>query len=67
MVPSDEYTSLVVEYFCSFGDHIWKMTEEAAGRADGRHLVDDLKFIDRATRCIGGFIDPGAARVSRPM
>ncbi|HEV2108305.1 MAG TPA: FAD-dependent oxidoreductase, partial [Thermomicrobiales bacterium] len=23
MVPGDEYTSLVVEYFCSFGDHIW--------------------------------------------
>ena len=28
MVPSDEFTSLVIEYFCSFGDHIWEMTEE---------------------------------------
>ena len=45
MVPSDEYTSLVVEYFCSFGDQIWNMTEEQLVEQTVKHLVEDLKFI----------------------
>lgn len=55
MVPSDEYTSLVVEYFCSFGDHIWNMTEEQLVEQTVKHLVEDLKFIDRG-EVIDGFI-----------
>jgi protoporphyrinogen oxidase len=55
MVPSDEYTSLVVEYFCSFGDHIWNMTEEQLVEQTVKHLVEDLHFVDRS-EFIDGFI-----------
>ena len=55
MVPSDDYTSLVVEYFCSFGDQIWNMTEEQLVEQTVKHLVDDLHFVDRS-EVIGGFI-----------
>lgn len=55
MVPSDDFTSLVIEYFCSFGDHIWEMTEEELVENAIDHLVNDLKFIDRS-EVIGGFI-----------
>mgnify|MGYP001392218877 FL=1 len=55
MVPSDEYTSLVIEYFCSFGDHIWSMTEEQLVEQSIRHLVEDMKFITR-DEVIDGFI-----------
>ena len=54
MVPSDDLTSLVVEYFCSFGDHIWTMSEEELVAQTVRHLVDDLKFIT-PDEVIGGF------------
>jgi protoporphyrinogen oxidase len=54
MVPSDEYTSLVVEYFCSFGDSIWNMTEEQLVEQTVNHLVNDLKFIT-PDEVIGGF------------
>jgi protoporphyrinogen oxidase len=54
MVPSDEYTSLVVEYFCSFGDHIWNMTEEQLVEQTVKHLVEDMRFITR-DEVIGGF------------
>jgi protoporphyrinogen oxidase len=54
MVPSDEYTSLVVEYFCSFGDHIWSMSEEELVQQTVKHLVEDLKFIT-PDEVIGGF------------
>ena len=54
MVPGDEYTSLVVEYFCSFGDHIWSMSEEALVEQTVKHLVQDLRFITR-DEVIGGF------------
>jgi protoporphyrinogen oxidase len=54
MVPSDEYTSLVVEYFCSFGDHIWNMTEEQLIEQTVKHLIEDLGFITR-DEVIGGF------------
>lgn len=55
MVPSDEYTSLVVEYFCSYGDHIWNMTEEQLVEQTVKHLVDDLHFVKR-DEFIDGFI-----------
>ena len=55
MVPSDDLTSLVVEYFCSFGDHIWSMSEEELVAQTVQHLVDDLKFIT-PDEVIGGFI-----------
>lgn len=55
MVPSDAYTSLVIEYFCSFGDHIWSMTEEQLVEQSIRHLVDDMGFI-RRDEVLGGFI-----------
>lgn len=55
MVPSDDYTSLVVEYFCSFGDSIWAMSEEQLVEQTVKHLVDDLHFIDRS-EVLGGFI-----------
>ncbi|MFN8664409.1 MAG: FAD-dependent oxidoreductase [Thermomicrobiales bacterium] len=54
MVPSDEYTSLVVEYFCSFGDHIWSMSEDELVEQTVKHLVEDLKFIT-PDEVIGGF------------
>jgi protoporphyrinogen oxidase len=55
MVPSDDYTSLVVEYFSSFGDQIWNMSEEQLVEQTVKHLVDDLHFVDRS-EVIGGFI-----------
>ena len=55
MVPSDDLTSLVVEYFCSFGDHIWSMSEQELVAQTVRHLVDDLNFIT-PDEVIGGFI-----------
>ena len=54
MVPGDDYTSLVVEYFCSFGDSIWNMTEEQLVEQTVTHLVNDLKFIT-PDEVIGGF------------
>ncbi len=55
MVPGDEYTSLVVEYFCSFGDHIWNMTEEQLVEQTVKHLIEDMGFITR-DEVIDGFI-----------
>lgn len=54
MVPSDEYTSLVVEYFCTRGDHIWSMTDEQLVNQTVKHLVEDLGFV-RPEEVIGGF------------
>ena len=55
MVPSDDVTSLVVEYFCSFGDHIWSMSEEELVERTVQHLVQDLHFIT-PDEVIDGFI-----------
>jgi protoporphyrinogen oxidase len=55
MVPDPSLTSLVVEYFCSFGDDIWSMTEEELVEQTVRHLVEDLGFI-RRDEVIDGFI-----------
>jgi protoporphyrinogen oxidase len=54
MVPGDEFTSLVVEYFCSFGDHIWNMSDEQLVDQTVKHLVEDLQFIT-PDEVIGGF------------
>lgn len=55
MVPSDEYTSLVVEYFCSFGDHIWSMSEDELVERTIKHLNEDLGFV-KPDEVLGGFI-----------
>jgi protoporphyrinogen oxidase len=55
MVPGDEFTSLVVEYFCSFGDHIWSMTEEQLVEQTIKHLIEDMGLITR-DEVIDGFI-----------
>ena len=62
MVPGDEYTSLVVEYFCSFGDSIWNMTEEQLVEQTVRHLVKDLE-VHHAGRGDRWLHRPGPARV----
>ena len=54
MVPGDEYTSIVAEYFCSFGDHIWQMTDDQLVEQTVTHMVEDLKFISR-DEVLGGF------------
>ncbi len=54
MVPGDEFTSLVVEYFCSFGDTIWSMSEEELVAQTVKHLVEDLGFIS-PDEVVGGF------------
>lgn len=54
MVPGDDYTSIVAEYFCSFGDSIWQMSDEALVEVTIRHLIEDLRFISR-DEVIGGF------------
>src|SRR3954466_14321958 len=45
MVPGDEYTSIVAECFCTFGDAIWQMSDEALVAQTEHHLVHDLRFI----------------------
>ena len=54
MVPSDDYTSLVIEYFCTKGDHIWNMSDEQLVNQSVKHLVDDLGFVT-PDEVIGGF------------
>lgn len=54
MVPSGEFTSLVVEYFCTKGDHIWNMTDEQLVNQTVKHLVEDLNFV-KPEEVIGGF------------
>jgi protoporphyrinogen oxidase len=54
MVPDQSKTSIVAEYFCSFGDEIWNMSEDALVEQTVKHLVEDLGFIERNV-VIGGF------------
>lgn len=54
MVPDQRQTSLVAEYFCSFGDAIWGMSDEELVERTVKHLVDDLGFIKRS-EVLGGF------------
>ncbi len=48
MVPDDEHTSLVLECFCTRGDHIWSMDDDAVAERCVDDLVEKLKFIDRS-------------------
>lgn len=54
MVPGEEYTSLVIEYFCTRGDHIWSMSDEELVNQTVKHLVEDLEFV-KPEEVIGGF------------
>ncbi len=54
MVPGAEYTSLVIEYFCTRGDHIWSMSDEELVNQTVKHLVEDLDFV-KPEEVIGGF------------
>ncbi|HYI24071.1 MAG TPA: FAD-dependent oxidoreductase [Thermomicrobiales bacterium] len=54
MVPGDEYTSLVIEYFCTRGDHIWNMSDQQLVNQSVKHLVEDLGFL-RPEEVLGGF------------
>jgi protoporphyrinogen oxidase len=46
MVADDDHTSLVLECFCSEGDHIWTMSNETIGRRCIQDLVEKLNFIE---------------------
>ena len=46
MVRDDDHTSLVLECFCSQGDHIWKMSDEEIGRCCIRDLCEKLNFLE---------------------
>ena len=54
MVPGDDYTSIVAEYFCSFGDEIWQMSDQQLVERTVRHMVEDLHFI-APQDVLGGF------------
>jgi len=54
MVPDQSKTSIVAEYFCSFGDAIWNMSDAELVEQTVRHLSDDLGFI-RRNEVLGGF------------
>jgi len=54
MVPDQSKTSIVAEYFCSFGDEIWSMSDEELVEQTVKHMADDLGFIDRS-EFIAGF------------
>jgi protoporphyrinogen oxidase len=48
MVVDDDHTSLVLECFCSEGDQIWKMSDEAIVQRCVDDLADKLHFIEKA-------------------
>jgi protoporphyrinogen oxidase len=54
MVPDQSKTSIVAEYFCSFGDEIWSMSDDALVEQTANHLIEDLGFVER-NEVIGGF------------
>jgi protoporphyrinogen oxidase len=46
MVRDHDHTSLVLECFCSEGDHIWEMSDQEVGGRCVRDLCEKLKFIE---------------------
>lgn len=46
MIPDQSTTSLVLECFCTKGDHIWQMSDEEIGRRCAEDLEQKLKFIE---------------------
>jgi protoporphyrinogen oxidase len=47
MVPDDDHTSLVLEIFCTAGDELWSMTDDALAKRSIDDLVDKLEFVKR--------------------
>ena len=47
MVPDENHTSLVLECFCTRGDHIWEMTDEQIVERCVDDLADKLNFIEK--------------------
>ncbi len=47
MVPDDEHTSLVLEVFCTAGDALWDLSDDAIAQRCIDDLVDILSFIAR--------------------
>ena len=54
LVPDRSKTSIVAEYFCSFGDPTWAASDDILVERTARHLADDLGFIAR-DEVLGGF------------
>jgi protoporphyrinogen oxidase len=54
MVPNAGLTSVVAEYFCSFGDEIWNRSDESLVAQTVHHLSADLGFI-KPEEVIDGF------------
>ena len=54
MVPDQSKTSIVAEYFCSFGDEIWSMSDDQLVEQTANHLIKDLGFIE-FNEVLGGF------------
>lgn len=48
MVPDDEHTSLVLECFCTRGDEIWSLSDEAIAERCIADLAEKLRFIDKS-------------------
>lgn len=46
MIPDQSTTSLVLECFCTKGDHIWQMSDEDIGWRCAEDLEKKLKFIE---------------------
>jgi len=46
MVPDQSTTSLVLECFCTRGDHIWQLSDEQVARRCVQDLSDKLGFVD---------------------
>ena len=48
MVPDQSTTSLVLECFCTEGDHIWQMSDEEVGLRCVDDLEKKLRFIEKS-------------------
>ncbi len=48
MVPDADHTSLVLECFCTRGDEIWEMSDDAIAEQCVTDLVEKLGFVDRS-------------------
>jgi protoporphyrinogen oxidase len=55
MVPDDDHTSLVLECFCSFGDHLWSMSDDEIVERCIQDLVEKLGFVE-SQECEGGTV-----------
>ena len=46
MVPDDEHTSLVLECFCTVGDHVWSLSDDDVAKRCVDDLVHKLGFVE---------------------